>query len=191
VLRAGGFDELRPDPEPQPPDAELREAAKSTGGKGLAIIGADAVGEAVLTEQPAEHYLGRLEERALEPFRSLALAIRLVYQQSEPAHFYSICSLLYRKGNEEIKAKVVPLRAQYANAYKTPPVTSPLTRIRKQSSSRRKTFSTIGYMGWHFIRTLAVSPQFSYWRRPARALHGPYSLPACNSRAGHWIWTTL
>ena len=82
LVGGGGLDELRPDPEPQPPDAELREAAKSTGGKGLAVIGADAVGEAVLTEQAAEHYLGRLEERALEPFRSLALAIRLVSYRS-------------------------------------------------------------------------------------------------------------
>ena len=55
-----------------------------------------------------------------EPFRSLALAIRLVYQQSEPAHFDSICSLLYREGTEEVKTKVAALRAQYRQALQGP-----------------------------------------------------------------------
>ena len=51
-----------------------------------------------------------------EPLRSLALAIRLVYQQNEPAHFYSVSNLLYREGTEEVQAKVDAIRAQYAEA---------------------------------------------------------------------------
>ena len=50
-----------------------------------------------------------------EPFRSLALAIRLVYQQREPAQFHSVCNLLYREGTEEIKSRVIRLRAQYGD----------------------------------------------------------------------------
>ena len=48
-----------------------------------------------------------------ETFRSLALAIRLVYQQGEPAHFYSICNLLARKGGDLLRAEVGKVRAAY------------------------------------------------------------------------------
>jgi hypothetical protein len=47
LMRAGGLDELGANAELEPPDAELGEAAEGTGGKGLAIIGADALGEPV------------------------------------------------------------------------------------------------------------------------------------------------
>lgn len=47
-----------------------------------------------------------------EPFRSLALAIRLVYQQSEPAHFLSICNLVSKHWPQQ-RDRVVDLRTQY------------------------------------------------------------------------------
>jgi len=56
-----------------------------------------------------------------EAFRSLALALRLVYQQGEPAHFYSICNLLHRESESaEMKERVATLRAQYASALRDP-----------------------------------------------------------------------
>lgn len=51
-----------------------------------------------------------------EPFRSLALAIRLAYMQGEPAHFYSIANILARHGNNTIAAQVAELRRQYKDA---------------------------------------------------------------------------
>jgi hypothetical protein len=51
-----------------------------------------------------------------EPFRSLALAIRLAYQQTEPAYYYSVCNLLYREGSGEIRQRVADLRAEYRSA---------------------------------------------------------------------------
>lgn len=37
LVGAGGLDELGSNTEPQPPDAELQEAAEGTGGEGLAV----------------------------------------------------------------------------------------------------------------------------------------------------------
>lgn len=52
-----------------------------------------------------------------EAFRSLALALRLVYQQSEPANFYSVCNILYRDAESEaLKERVATLRSQYNSA---------------------------------------------------------------------------
>lgn len=67
LLQAGGLDVLGPNPQPEPPDAELGEPAESAGGKGLAIVGADPLREPVRAEQPAEDLLGRGEQRPLEP----------------------------------------------------------------------------------------------------------------------------
>ena len=61
-------------PEPEPPDAELGEAAESTGGKGLAIVGADALREPIGAEEPLEHLLGGLEQRTLEPVTGQQIA---------------------------------------------------------------------------------------------------------------------
>ena len=51
-----------------------------------------------------------------EPFRSLALAVRLVYQQGEPAHFYSICNLLHLRTSGSLRESVARIRAEYAAA---------------------------------------------------------------------------
>jgi len=56
-----------------------------------------------------------------EAFRSLALALRLVYQQGEPAHFYSICNLLYRETDSAaMKDRLAAVRAQYSAALRDP-----------------------------------------------------------------------
>jgi hypothetical protein len=56
-----------------------------------------------------------------EAFRSLALALRLVYQQGEPAHFYSVCNILYREvDSTPVKDRVATLRAQYGDALRDP-----------------------------------------------------------------------
>lgn len=56
-----------------------------------------------------------------EAFRSLALALRLVYQQGEPAHFYSICNILYRAAESAaVKERVATLRAQYSATLRDP-----------------------------------------------------------------------
>lgn len=41
LLRLSGLDLLRPDPQLNPPDGELREAAEGVGGEGLTVVGAD------------------------------------------------------------------------------------------------------------------------------------------------------
>jgi hypothetical protein len=52
-----------------------------------------------------------------EAFRSLALALRLVYQQGEPAHFYAVCNILYRElQSAAAKDRVAMLRTQYGAA---------------------------------------------------------------------------
>jgi hypothetical protein len=55
-----------------------------------------------------------------EPFRSLALAIRLVYQSSEPAHYLAVCNILSREGTPDIQARVAALRDQYHAALRNP-----------------------------------------------------------------------
>ena len=56
------------------PDAELREAAEGARGEGLAIVGADPLGEPVGAEEPLEDLLGGLEQRALEPLTGQEIA---------------------------------------------------------------------------------------------------------------------
>jgi hypothetical protein len=55
-----------------------------------------------------------------EPFRSLALAIRLVYQQREPAQFYSVCNILSRHGTLEVSSDTAKIRSQYQRALNDP-----------------------------------------------------------------------
>jgi hypothetical protein len=55
-------------------------------------------------------YLGLL---SAEPFRSLAMAIRLVYQETEDAHFFKICNIVYRLGDEAAQAQVATLRLRW------------------------------------------------------------------------------
>ena len=65
-MGAGRLNELGADPQPEPPDAELGEAAQCAGREGLAIVGADPLGKSIGAEEPLEDLLGGLEERALE-----------------------------------------------------------------------------------------------------------------------------
>jgi hypothetical protein len=58
---ARGFDELRGDAEADEPDGELGESAKSVGSERGAVIGADPLGEAELTEEALEHLSGENE----------------------------------------------------------------------------------------------------------------------------------
>ena len=70
LLGGGGLDELGADAELEPPDAELREATKRARGERLAVIGADARGEAILAKEAAEDQLRRLQARAVESLAS-------------------------------------------------------------------------------------------------------------------------
>ncbi len=74
LVGRGGLDEFGSDPQPEPPDAELREAAEGTGGEGLPIIGANPLGEPVLAKEPAKDLLGRLEQRPLQPLAGEEIA---------------------------------------------------------------------------------------------------------------------
>ena len=48
-----------------------------------------------------------------EPFRSLAMSVRLVYMQEEPAQFNKVCNILYRNGDATIQRFVADARARY------------------------------------------------------------------------------
>ena len=74
LVRGGGLDELGPHPEPEPPDAELGEAAEGAGGKGLPIVGANPLGESVGAEEAPKDLLGRLEQRTFEPVAGQQIA---------------------------------------------------------------------------------------------------------------------
>jgi hypothetical protein len=57
-----------------------------------------------------------VELLASEPFRSLALAIRLVYQEKEPANFLSICKVVGRHATKVLGARVEIIRTEYKAA---------------------------------------------------------------------------
>jgi hypothetical protein len=61
LLRFAWFDELGIDAKLDEPDGESGKASQGTGGEGDAIVGADAVGQAKLVEEPGEVLLGELE----------------------------------------------------------------------------------------------------------------------------------
>lgn len=65
---------------------------------------------------PPEHVAVYVSLLGREPFRSLALAVRLAYQQGEVANFYSICNILRRHGNADIAPRVDRLRAEFGDA---------------------------------------------------------------------------
>jgi hypothetical protein len=58
-------------------------------------------------------YIRLLED---EPFRSLALAIRLVYLKEEPAYFLHICNLVARGDDSGLRQRVADIRRQYQDA---------------------------------------------------------------------------
>jgi hypothetical protein len=74
LVGAGGLDELGADAKPEPPHAELREAAEGAGGEGLAVVGADPLGQPIGAEEPLEDLLGGLQQRTLEPVAGQEIA---------------------------------------------------------------------------------------------------------------------
>ncbi len=50
-----------------------------------------------------------------EPFRSLAMSIRLVYMQSEAANYGRICNLIRSKAPASVKSQIDILRQRYNN----------------------------------------------------------------------------
>jgi len=55
-----------------------------------------------------------------EPFRSLVLAVRLVYMKGEPAYFYSVCNVLHRGSEPTVQERVAEIRRQFRNALEDP-----------------------------------------------------------------------
>src|SRR6202008_4231533 len=68
LLGVRGLDQLRINPEPDPPDAQLRQASQRARGEGHAIIGAENLRQTILLEEPGEHrptlHRGRAAEAA-------------------------------------------------------------------------------------------------------------------------------
>jgi len=48
-----------------------------------------------------------------EPFRSLAMSVRLIYMNDEPANFASICNVLHKAGEKDLRDAVTDLRKAY------------------------------------------------------------------------------
>ena len=48
-----------------------------------------------------------------EPFRSLAMSVRLIYMNDEPANFASICNILHKAGDQDLQDAVADLRKTY------------------------------------------------------------------------------
>lgn len=90
---------------------EVREASIIAGGQAIRIEGLPT------NQGEIEAVISLLGH---EPFRSLALAIRLIYQQTEPAHFLSICNILAREGTPDVQARVAKLREEYHAALRHP-----------------------------------------------------------------------
>jgi hypothetical protein len=83
-----------------------------------------------------------------EPFRSLALSVRLVYQNGEPANFYSIANLLGKTGDQEVRQRVADSRRRYTAALGSP-VASMNVQVGEEilALSARDVFETWMYTG--------------------------------------------
>jgi len=83
-----------------------------------------------------------------EPFRSLAISIRLVYQTGEPANFYSIANLLSKAGSQAIRDRVAEIRRRYTAAQASP-VASMTVQVGEEvlTLSARDVFETWMYTG--------------------------------------------
>ncbi len=55
-----------------------------------------------------------------EAFRSLALAVRLVYMKGEPAYCYSVGNVLFRHGDTAVQERVAVVRKQFQQALEDP-----------------------------------------------------------------------
>jgi len=87
--------------------AQVREASVIDRGKQITVTGkVVAPGDVRITAELLES----------EPFRSLALSIRLVYQNDELSNFGRVCNILDRLLDEKAKYVVRHLRADYNRA---------------------------------------------------------------------------
>lgn len=60
---------------------------------------------------------GKPDEADLIPeFEKLAQCLRLIYLENEPAHFFSIYNLIYRRGDDSIRAAAVAIRRTWVEA---------------------------------------------------------------------------
>jgi hypothetical protein len=118
---------------------QVRDASVIAEGKQVHMSGRrSATGEMVITTTLLES----------EAFRSLAMAIRLVYQANEPANFGHICNILWRSGDDEIKARTAELREQYNDALsKHHPLIAAVALREKASYSPRDIFESWLYFG--------------------------------------------
>jgi hypothetical protein len=94
--------------------ASFREVARQVRDASI-IAGAEEIQVAARTGPPGyvDVYVRLLQD---EPFRSLAVAIRLAYLQGEPAHFYAVCNVLHRISGPQLQARVRSVRAGYRDA---------------------------------------------------------------------------
>lgn len=88
----------------------FRAAALQVRNASVIASGATVGMHAETTPEGAQMRFQLLSE---EPFRSLAISLRLVYMQGEPAHYNYVCNLLYRDGAGEIQRRVADCRARY------------------------------------------------------------------------------
>jgi hypothetical protein len=59
LMRRGGFDEIRQNTEPYPPDGELAETSQRQGGRERhSVVGSDALRQTVLSEDARENPFG-------------------------------------------------------------------------------------------------------------------------------------
>jgi hypothetical protein len=65
----------------------------------------------------ADVYLQLLQT---EPFRSLAMAVRLVYQTREPANLQRVCNALGRRGDVAIRAQSAELKQEFLSLLRDP-----------------------------------------------------------------------
>ena len=78
LVGRGWLDEIGEDAELDPPDGEGGESAEGRGGKGDAVVGANALGEAKLTEEPAEDSAGGIVGGAVQALAAEEIATEAV-----------------------------------------------------------------------------------------------------------------
>jgi hypothetical protein len=85
---------------------------------------------------------------ASEPFRSLALSVRLVYQSGEPANFGHICNIIERYASDELRTAERDLRTRYEGALtRHNPLLVVLRLVRPELYTPREMFETWLYHG--------------------------------------------
>ena len=119
--------------------AQVRDASVVNQGKQITITGKIvAPGKVDITAELLEQ----------EPFRSLALSVRLVYQNDEPSNFGHVCGILERVTEDGTTKTVRVLRAEYNKALNRHNVFHSITLLRHPGAySPRDFFETWLYHG--------------------------------------------